>query len=508
MWAATTRPLSYEEMVVVEQNAVALGVSLDVLMENAGRVVAEEAARHLPPGPSRVAVVCSTGNNGGDGTCAAHYLKEWGFVPEVWLVRPATEIRSRAARRCFERYARSGGKLHVGLPSSADLAAFPLVVDALLGTGQTDRLRSPIREAALAVRQSGAPVLAVDLPTGARDPDGIRASWTVALTALKREMDPRTAGDVSVREIGIPEAAWRRTGPGEFAAFRRAGRGRAGGRSHRVLVVGGGPYAGAPALTALAALRAGAERATVFAPAGVAGRVQGFSPNLVVRPFGTDLLRVADVPPLLEAIRGQPPSAVGVGMGAGADPATIEAFAALYRELVGRVPIVVDADALNIFASPDAFPRREHGAPVVATPNTGEFSRLFAPGRGLDLEGARVEVARSSARRGITLLAKGDPDILSDGELTVENHHHPPGMAVAGAGDVLAGVLLATLGAGVEAVPAARLAAYWTGEAGMLAASRFGYGLVATDLIDQLGPALVDGLARVAPSDDGARGQA
>jgi hydroxyethylthiazole kinase-like uncharacterized protein yjeF len=501
MWASSTRPLSYEEMVVVEQNAVALGVSLDALMEHAGRVVAEEAARHLPAGgPRTVAVVASTGNNGGDGTCAAHYLAEWGFAPEVWLVRPPSEIRSRPARRCYDRFARRG-PVHERLPTSAELAAFPLVIDALLGTGQSDRLRSPIREGAQAIRASGVPVLSIDLPTGTRDPDGVRATWTVALTALKREMDPRSAGEVTVREIGVPEEAWRRTGPGEFASFRPSVRVGSAGRPVRVVVVGGGPYAGAPALAALAALRSGVERATVFAPSAAAPTVQAFSPNLVVRPFGTDRFRLADIPLVLEALRPSPPSAVAMGMGVGADPATIEAMAALYRELAGRTPLVVDADALAVLAAPSGVARREKGAPVIATPNAGEFARLFTDRHALDVDDARREVARAAAERGITLLAKGAPDLISDGELTVENRHHHPAMMVAGAGDVLAGVVTAMLGSGLEAVPAARLAAYWAGEAGMLAGSRLSYGLLATDILDELPHALVDGLARVHPGE-------
>jgi len=97
MWAASPRPLTAGEALAVEVNAVALGTSIDALMENAGRAVAEEATRHLPPPPARVAVIASTGNNGGDGTCAAHYLHQWGYSPEVWLLRPPLEIRSRSA---------------------------------------------------------------------------------------------------------------------------------------------------------------------------------------------------------------------------------------------------------------------------------------------------------------------------------------------------------------------------------------------------------------------------
>ena len=495
MWAASPRPLSSEEMAVVERNGVALGLSLDTLMENAGRAVAEEATRHLPPPPARVAIVAATGNNGGDGTCAAFYLLQWGFSPEVWLVRPPSEIRSRAARRCFERIEHRL-PVHVGLPASAELATMPLVIDAMLGTGQSDRLRAPIADACRVVRAAGAPILSIDLPTGTRDAtDGLRPTWTVALTTPKIEMDPATAGEVIVREIGIPPEAWTRTGPGEFAFFRPPTGTTDRGRSARIVVVGGGPYAGAPALAALAALRTGAERATVLAPGGTADRVQTFSPNLVVRAFGQDRFRPADVPEMLEFVRAQPPAAVAVGMGAGAHADTVEALRDLLRSLVGTVPLVVDADGLAALPSPTDRPNPEGPWPV-ATPNAGEFDRVF--GRSPIARSDRVTaVRRIASERRLFLLVKGSPDLLSDGETVVENHHHHAAMTVSGAGDVLAGVVASLLGQGLGPLSAARLGAYWTGEAGILAAARRSFGLTATDLIEELPAALVGGLARV-----------
>ncbi len=492
MWAASPRPLSSAEAIAVELNAVALGVSLDALMENAGRVVAEEATHHLPPPPARVAIVASTGNNGGDGTCAAHYLHQWGYSPELWLLRPPLEIRSRPARRCFERVEHHL-PVHVGVPRKEELASMPLVLDAMLGTGQSGALRAPVREAVDAVRASGAPVLAVDVPTGTRAPDGIRATWTVTLTARKQEMDPSSAGEVSVRDIGIPEEAWRRTGPGEFAFYPHPTEPQHRTRSARIVCLGGGPYAGAPALAALAALRSGAERATVWAPRGAAELVQGFSPNLVVRSFGSGRFVPADADDLVAAVRSVPPAAIAVGMGAGSDPETLTALRTVLRELAGEVPLVVDADALATLPAPEE--RRSGGtAPLVATPNAGEFSRHFGPEGPAADRGAAV--TRAAARRKLLLVAKGAPDLISDGESLAENHHHHPAMTVGGVGDVLAGVLATLLGSGVEPFAAGRLATYWVGEAGVLAASRKGNGLLATDVIEELPTALVAGVGR------------
>lgn len=496
MWAASRRPLSSAEMAVVEENAVALGVTIDALMENAGRAVAEEATHHLPPAPARVAIVAGTGNNGGDGSAAAFYLQQWGYAPEVWLLRPPSEIRSRAARRCFERIERRL-PVHLGPPRPEELAPFPLVVDAVLGTGQSARMRSPVRDAVEAIRSSRAPVLSVDLPTGAGDPDGLRPAWTVALTCVKEEAAGAHVGEVAVREIGIPPDAWRRTGPGEFLFFRAPTGAEDRGRTGRLVVIGGGPYAGAPALAGLAALRSGAERVTVIAPQGASESIQSFSPNLVVRPFGAGHFRTSDVAEILEFLRAAPPRAVAVGMGAGAHPDTTEALRGLLRELLGSAPLVVDADALAALPTAEEVGDRGPTATIVATPNSGEFERVFGGVASGPPERKSADVARIAAERHLVLLVKGSTDLGSDGETTFENAHHHPAMTVGGVGDVLAGVLASLLAQGLSPLHAARLATFWTGDAGQRAAVRRSFGLLATDVIEELPAALVAGLERV-----------
>jgi len=496
--SVSARPLSSLEMAVLEANTVSLGVTVDQLMENAGRAVAEEAMRHLPSPPSGLAVVAGWGNKGGDATCAAFYLHQWGYAPEIWLLRPPTEIASRAARRCFDRAERSC-PVHVGVPPASDLARFPMVLDGLLGTGQGGRLRSPVREAVAAIRESQVPVLSVDLPTGVEDPDGLRPNWTVTLTTVKAEMVPGASGEVVVREIGIPPEAWRRTGPGEFLLLPRGVRAGHGRRIGRLIVIGGGPYSGAPGLAALAALRSGTERATVVAPEGCAERVQSFSPNLVVQARGVDRFRPTDAAEIVEFVRSARPQAVVLGMGAGNHPETVEALREVERALVGTVPMVVDADGLAGLPTAEEI-RVRGGAGLVVTPNGGEYARYFGGKREGPTE-ADGEQARSiAAERGVLLLAKGDPDLLSDGLEWFENAHHPPAITVAGAGDVLAGVVGSLLAQGVYARHAIRLATWWCGEAGMRVATRRGYGLIASDLIEELPAVMVSQLAHLQAS--------
>ncbi|MGI0131748.1 MAG: NAD(P)H-hydrate dehydratase [Thermoplasmata archaeon] len=483
------------EMAVLEQNAVALGISIDALMENAGRAIAEEASHHLPSAPARVAFVAGSGNNGGDGTCAAFYLGQWGYTPEIWMVRPPSEIRSVAARRCFERIERRY-PVRFHAPKPHELADIPLVIDALLGTGQTGRPQGGYGEAVIAINAAGAPVLSIDVPSGLGSDLSVRPRWTVALTSLKPGMSDATCGTITVRDIGIPEAARRRSGPGDFLFFPVERNRGPRGRSGRVVVIGGGPYAGAPGLAALAALRAGAERATVLAPRPAADQVQGFSPNLVVRSVGEEAFRPDDVPRLVELVKGSSVQAIVVGMGVGSDPSTLDALRQLLREIVAHAPLVVDAEALAALPPSRDAPSAA-GAAIVGTPNVGEYLRDFEGGTEGSWED-RLEAARQRARaRGMTLLVKGEADLVTDGTRAVMSPPHPRALAVAGAGDVLAGVVGALLAQGLAPFASARLASYWVGEAGSRVAARRGFGLVATDLLEELPATLVDGLARV-----------
>ncbi|MCI4353935.1 MAG: NAD(P)H-hydrate dehydratase, partial [Thermoplasmata archaeon] len=450
------------DMAVIEANALALGLSVDALMENAGRAVAEEAAAHLPAS-GRVVILAGVGNNGGDGTCAAFYLGQWGFRPEIWLVRPPSEIRGASARRCWERV-RTRCPTHVGVPTGDALHGADLLVDALLGSGQTGELRSPFRETVDTATRSGVPTLSIDLPTGLGAATGIRPRWSVALTQRKHGMSEGNSGAITVRDIGIPPAARSETGPGEFLRFPRPV-GSVQARHGRVLVIGGGPYSGAPALAALAALRAGAERATVAAPSPAAEAVRALSPDLIVRTVGEGSFAQTDAGRLRELVEESRADAVVVGMGAGRAAGTIDALRALLNGIRGSRPIVVDADAL------DALDRVPGGAGhLVATPNAPEYHRVFTPDAARSAEDQLAIAHRRALEWGVTLLAKGEPDLITDGTRGVLNRHHHPAATVSGVGDVLAGVVGGLLAQGLAPMDAARLGAYWVGDAGQRAA--------------------------------------
>jgi len=179
-------------------------------------------------------------------------------------------------------------------------------------------------------------------------------------------------------------------------------------------------------------------------------------------------------------------------MGAGRDPGTLQALGEFVRAHRGQLPMVVDADALFALP-PDSAPT----ANLVATPNAGEYTRLFGAEAARSPED-RLEGARKHAADwGLTLLAKGESDLITDGTTGYLNSHHHPSATVAGAGDVLAGVVGGLLAQGLSGIDAARLSAYWVGEAGIIAAESRGPTFLASELLDALSPALLGGLKRL-----------
>jgi ADP-dependent NAD(P)H-hydrate dehydratase / NAD(P)H-hydrate epimerase len=474
------------EFAIAERNAVALGASIETLMGEAGRAVAAEAIAHAPQPSDRIAVIAGAGNNGGDGSSAVHELLARGRTTELWMVAGASATRSIAARRWFERVA-GGTPVHEGPPTPGELRHSALVVDAMLGTGQTGALRDPYRAAARAIRDSGVPVLAVDVPSGLGDPDAIQPRWTVTFTAPKVGLDEANAGSITVRDIGIPPAAFSHTGPGEFLAYPAP---TPRGRDARVAVVGGGPYSGAPALAALAALRAGAERATMLGPSPAADAVRAHSLDLIVSPVGTDHLRLDDVATVHARLAETRYGAVVIGMGLGRSPETVDAVRALLSVLAGTVPLVIDADALDGLSGKV---RSGPKAPIVVTPNEGEFARAFGTPPERELVARTAQVEAVARERGVTVVLKGREDVVASEGRVVVCGPHSPSANVGGSGDVLAGVIGRLLASGLSGFEAGRLATYWLDDASRGAASRQGDGLLATDLLARLPHALVDG---------------
>jgi NAD(P)H-hydrate epimerase len=278
---------------------------------------------------------------------------------------------------------------------------------------------------------------------------------------------------VTVADIGIPDAAETFVGRGDLQAVSRPEDAHKGDFG-RVLVVGGGPYTGAPALSGQAAMRAGADLAFVATPSRVADVVQGYEAGLIVRELAGDLVLERHVDQLLdEALDAD---CVVLGPGLGASDGTLDAvddFLSLYD---GKA--VVDADALQVVPDVDS------DADLLCTPHQGEFAAMGGePAEDWRDRAANAEAL--AAELDATLLVKGAHDVVTDGETTRVNRTGNPGMTVGGTGDVLAGVCGA-LFATHDAVTAGAVGAYVNGAAGDAVVDDQGYGLLASDLLDEV----------------------
>ncbi|WP_456475946.1 NAD(P)H-hydrate dehydratase [Oceanithermus sp.] len=456
-----------EAMRAADARAVELGYPSLLLMEAAGRAVAEAALAAWALVPRSV-VVSGKGNNGGDGLVAARWLRLWGrevrvYAPEGHRGDAALARAALEAHRAIEPI------------EALDLRGAEVVVDALFGTGLTRPLEGEWAERVARINGVGARVLAVDVPSGLPHEPHVRADLTVALAGLKPAHvfypERSACGRVVLADIGMPRALLE---PRELPELLEPGAIRAllpsrPGDAHkgsvgRVLVVGGAPaYTGAPALAALGAYRAGAGLVTVAYPSG------------------------ALVEPPLEAVRLPAPrwqdarlaearaEAVAVGMGGGEGGG-----AAARAALRLRKPTLLDADALY----PEVLRAYAEAAlPTVITPHPGEAARL------LDQSPAAVAAdplahARELARRYRTVaVLKGGPTVICEPGRCAVNTTGNPAMATGGMGDVLSGVIAALLAAGLEPWDAARLGVYLHGLAGDEVAR---VGLVARDVAEAL----------------------
>lgn len=461
-------------MSALDSNCRYFGLLPLQLMENAGAALARQA-KAMSRG-SRIAVIAGRGNNGGDSFVAARHLSGFGLSVTIYLLGRAHDISTEEARRNWDILRRLDFDLHeIRDASELSLEGYDLIIDAIFGTGVRGSITGLEAAAIDAINLSGKAVLSVDVPSGLFSNKTVKADAIVTFHRPKPDMP----GDVVLADIGIPPEAEVFTGAGDLMLLARRGSASRKGDSGRILVIGGGPYTGAPALSAMAALRAGADIVTVAAPMTAARTISSFSPNIIVQELSADHLCPADMPILAGQMARH--DVVVMGMGLGRHPETISALEEILAlcKSSGK-NTVIDADAL------------QPGLPLhgIVTPHAGEFQRIS--GISLADKGYRERagpVREYARQRGVVVLLKGRIDLISDGEALRANATGNPGMTVGGTGDVLAGITAAFY-ARASALRAAVAAAFVNGRAGDLVYQEKDYGMVATDLIEKIPEAM------------------
>ena len=458
---------------VLDINSSYLGVRTITLMENAGKAVADHVLTMTKP-DDQIAVVCGKGNNGGDGFVAARHLSS-SRKTDLYLVEPEQEITSDIARVNLDR-----AREHLKPLEHFDPKQYDVLVDALLGVGLRGRPRDPYAKYIRTVNESKRTVVSVDVPSGWPSDIRIRPDVTVTLHAPKQGMTKQDSGTIVVKDIGIPPEAETFCGPGEFSLLPRRRRDAHKGDSGRVLVIGGGPYTGAPAFTGMAAMRSGVDLTFVATPEASALAVAIYSPNIIVKPLAGDILAGEHVGYLVDFARGV--DVVAIGPGLGDAPETFSAVQELIRKI--DKPLVIDADAIGACG---AMPRILRSKQGVITPHAGEFKKLTGRTVHPDDQAKRTAAVREVASRmKMTILLKGPVDVISDGTFTKLNRVHNDAMTVGGTGDVLTGLVAGMIAQKASPFAAARIGAFAAGVAGNLAFEEKSYGLLATDVIEKI----------------------
>ena len=481
--------LTTTEMERADRLTIAAGTPGFALMMSAGQAVAEAAMDLVKDGP--IMVVAGRGNNGGDGFVAAAELAARGREVSVILLCERDSLRGDAA------LAARGWKYPV-LPFNPQAIGRPaLIIDALFGAGLNRTVTGEPLEMIEAINANGAPVLAVDLPSGINGTSGAAMGVAINASETVTFFRPKPAhlllpgrmhcGRVRVAEIGIDPAVLDEIRPQTWENLPEAWQksfpvpridGHKYARGHAVIVSGDMASTGAARLAARGALRAGSGLVTLVSPRDALAVNAAALTAVMVHAVDT-------VIEFAELFNDRRLNACVIGPGAGVGGRTRDL---VHTALSLRRHLVLDADALTSFAeAPDRLfesIRGLHDPQVVLTPHEGEFPRLFSDISNKHPNRSKLERVRAAAERsGAVVLLKGPDTVVAspDGRAAIAANA-PPWLATAGAGDVLAGIIGGFLAQGVPAFEAASVGVWMHGEG----AREAGPGLIAEDLTEVL----------------------
>ena len=503
-----------EEMRTLERRSEEEGVSTDALMERAGLLAARHAWTMLGEHSygSQTVILVGSGNNGSDGLVTARHLQTWGTRTTAFLLSPrgADEPKLKQATLVGVTVV-DASNTSVFNEVQIALSKADLVVDAVLGTGRSRPLEGTYRDVLAATNEeraksAGLLVMAMDIPsgvdaeTGTADEAALIADATVTFgypkVGLFRFPGAALTGKITVADIGIPQhlagdikqnvitAAWAQAHlPSRPLSAHKGTFGRV------LAMVGSQNYVGAAYLACMGAARSGSGYVTLAATpvlqALVASKLT--EPTYLLLPTDPAGNPTADgTAAVLDALPGCDVLLAGCGLGQHVGTnALLEQL--LLSSVPLSVPVVLDADALNTLAGiPDWWSQLQ--SPTVVTPHPGEMSRLIGASIG-DVEGDRVATARRAATTwGVTVLLKGAYTVVAspEGDVRIIPFANP-GLATAGTGDVLAGVIASLIAQHLSPFDAASLGAFLHGAAGEMVTDDIGNtGMVASDLLTML----------------------
>ncbi|WP_316558474.1 NAD(P)H-hydrate dehydratase [Methanimicrococcus hongohii] len=587
--------ITYEELKVIEKNAIGLGMSSLMLMENAGAGVAAsiECLNKLKTNRknnhknkknnktgadsnhdvfnSPVLILAGLGNNGGDAFVTARHLEKKVVSSFVFLLGTEDQIKTHESQVNFKLLKHSE-KVHIfEIKSESELvnvydslkdAGIGAIIDGIFGTGFSGELKG-LEKAAIELINSerktrNIPVLSIDIPSGMR-PDQIPGLTVLPIVSsagssmslsdlspdflsdlssnLSQELSPLLSsaissvssfnpesvvkadltvtfhksrdcpnlkilddifGEIVIAPIGIPEAAEKYVGSGDISSLYKRSVNSKKGDSGKVLVIAGGPFSGAPALSGMAAFGTGVDIVTIAAPESIYESISSYAPELIIKKLSGEFFNEQNIPFVTRLIQSH--DAVVIGPGFGKNKESIQAAAKLVPYFKKAV---IDADALV----PEMFEAIEQSendyADYIITPHYHELMRAAAY-CGIDLSENRDEedifalediLMDISERLGAMVLLKGQEDMIASFDEVRYNSTGNAAMSVGGTGDVLAGIVGGLL-AKNKAELATLCGAYICGKAGDAAYTEVGDSLIPTDVIDKIPFAFSNGTVK------------
>ena len=487
-----------DEYTIKEKKTPAL-----TLMERAGEALADAAEQLAPTG--KILCVCGGGNNGGDGLVCARVLRNRGREADVVCFSGKTTAEYRVN---LEKFILSDGKVKKKIPSSG----YALIVDCIFGTGFHGEVVGEYAQAIHAVNRlkaGGARVLSADIPSGVNGNNGLAATPAVCADQTLCIGEYKTgvllgdgldfAGEIVCVDIGIclPKAneyvkLLDRQEIARLLPMRKRNTHK-GSYGKAAIVAGSVEYSGAALVSALACLRSGVGYTCLFTPQELAEKCFFHEPELLIKSLnegGRVAFKEENFQPLLTY------NAIAYGMGLGVSEDVAKGAAWLIERFEGR--LILDADALNSLAyqySSEAlktlFKRKK--CDVLLTPHCKEFSRLS--GKSVEeILSSGVSAAQEFAKEyGVCVLLKNAVSVIADGKRTALNATGNAGLAKAGSGDVLSGLIAGLCASGLSAFDGGGAGAYLMGSAAEIATWEIGeYSLLARDVIARLGKAFLE----------------
>ena len=440
------------EFQILDTNAVHYGLDISDLMDNAGRGIADYILSNFDLEHS-ISIVCGTGNNGGDGYVASNILIKEGYDVRIFSVsRPDAGILKKKYELVLDN-TRSIEELF-DLKDKTDI-----VIDCLLGSGIKGNPRPPYDKCINFINDFDN-IISVDVPSGFGTNNSVIPDVTITFHDYKMGMNEDNSGIIVLHDVGFPKDIDEKTGPGELLLYPGFDPEKHKGQNGKVAIIGGGPYSGAPALSALGSYRAGTDLVHVFVPESSFEQVSTFAPELLVHKLSGEIVSKMNIDLLFE----QEFDSIVIGPGMGKDPTSLEAVQTVIDNCDN---IVIDADGISKYD----FQNKN----VILTPHKGELSRL-------GLRSNQTDLFEFSSKNNVTILLKGKTDVITDGHFVKKNSTGHPRMAVGGSGDVLAGVCGGLMAKGLTPFESSRLAAYSMGLAGEHCYNNVGPGFLPTDL--------------------------